>query len=148
MTDAAKEMLEPCPFCGAGSKFVGVGASQEMHGDEYITEGRRWSVICGKCGSSCSLHCPSEQEAIEAWNTRTAASAPSQAIVAVGVRDLGDHTPTPWEFDGNCGGYISQGGEKIARAYSNRDAAFIVKAVNAVSALPAPEPQRGTGTGG
>lgn len=40
------------------------------------------------------------------------------------------HTPTPWAFDGNCGGYIWQDDARIARAYSNSDAAFIVEAVN------------------
>lgn len=46
----------------------------------------------------------------------------------------GGATPRPWEFDGNCGGYISQDGERIARAYAHRDAAFIVKAVNSYDA--------------
>lgn len=40
------------------------------------------------------------------------------------------HTEIPWEFDGNCGGYITQAGDKIARAYSRDDAAFIVHAAN------------------
>jgi len=43
---------------------------------------------------------------------------------------MSGHTTTPWEFDGNCGGYITQDGDKIARAYSNKDATFIVHAVN------------------
>lgn len=47
------------------------------------------------------------------------------------------HTPTPWEFDGNCGGYISEGGDKIARAYAREDAKFIVQAVNCHAAMAA-----------
>jgi hypothetical protein len=46
-----------------------------------------------------------------------------------------DHTATPWEFDGNCGGYIIQDGDKIARAYARADAEFIAKAVNNHDAL-------------
>lgn len=45
------------------------------------------------------------------------------------------HTETPWEFDGNCGGYITQGGDKIARAYSRDDSAFIAHAVSHYDAL-------------
>lgn len=51
-------------------------------------------------------------------------------VQGVPVLDEGKHTPTPWTFDGNCGGYISQSGERIARAYALNDAAFIVRAVN------------------
>lgn len=45
------------------------------------------------------------------------------------------HTPTPWEFDGNCGGYITEGGDKIARAYAREDAEFIAHAANHYDAL-------------
>lgn len=78
--------LLPCPFCGAA--HVGVGASQDMEDGEYIEEGRRWSVICGRCGSSCSLYCVSKQAAIEAWNTRV----PAQAVTNCGELD----PPAKW----------------------------------------------------
>lgn len=43
---------------------------------------------------------------------------------------MSEHTQTPWEFDGNCGGYITESGDRIARAYARGDAKFIVRAVN------------------
>lgn len=68
--------LEPCPFCGASD--VGVGASQEMDDNDEYLPNRRWSVLCRKCGASCSLYCESEGAAITAWNTRHR-SSPSSA---------------------------------------------------------------------
>jgi Lar family restriction alleviation protein len=62
LDDARGELLA-CPFCG--STRVGIGASQ----DDPATQ---WSVICSGCGSSCSLYCETEQEAVASWNTRAA----------------------------------------------------------------------------
>lgn len=72
------EELKPCPFCGKtqakdGKFGVGVAATQGMNErGEYVEEGRQWSVICSGCGSSCSLYCDTEAEAIAAWNRRAA----------------------------------------------------------------------------
>jgi hypothetical protein len=46
------------------------------------------------------------------------------------TQETAKHTALPWEFDGNCAGKISQAGDYIAKAYSNRDASFIVHCVN------------------
>lgn len=48
---------------------------------------------------------------------------------------MSGHTPTPWSYDGNCTGHISQGGAAIAKAYCEADVRFIVRAVNAHEAM-------------
>lgn len=35
-------------------------------------------------------------------------------------------TPGPWQFDGNCGGYIEEDGERIGRFYTFDDIPLIV----------------------
>jgi hypothetical protein len=45
------------------------------------------------------------------------------------------YTPGPWEFDGNCGGYVSQGGLRIARGYALDDACLIASAPTMADAL-------------
>lgn len=46
---------------------------------------------------------------------------------------MSGHTPGPWVFDGNCGGYIADATEaKIARAYSHDDAFLIAAAPRSV----------------
>lgn len=37
-------------------------------------------------------------------------------------------TKGPWNFDGNCGGYISEGGDRIARVYAHNDAHLVAAA--------------------
>lgn len=48
---------------------------------------------------------------------------------------MGEHTNIPWEFEGNCGGYITESGARIARAYARDDAIFIVQAANSYDQL-------------
>lgn len=44
-------------------------------------------------------------------------------------------TPGPWQFDGNCGGYIEEDGERIGRFYTFDDIPLIVALRNNVPAI-------------
>jgi hypothetical protein len=92
MTDQAKAMLELCPFCGSDAiiEEVGVGAT------DYV----RFTV---GCNSQHEAHCMGYQslttfdrrsDAIAAWNTRAASSAPSEAVPVAWLYETwigGDH---------------------------------------------------------
>lgn len=71
MSEEYKDLL-PCPFCGSDS--ADLGTSQ----DDGIT---KWSVLCSKCGASCSLYCDSESHAVELWNMRTPAAREAHAEI-------------------------------------------------------------------
>lgn len=65
--------LLPCPFCGGSAKYyyhTPAGMSNCHH------------VECDDCGNGTCLH-ETEAEAIAAWNTRTAATEPLEAQIAV-----------------------------------------------------------------
>ena len=49
--------LDPCPFCGGEAKLVS-------------TLGDRYWVGCNNCGAEQGFTSPTEEEAIERWNTR------------------------------------------------------------------------------
>ena len=77
--------LRPCPFCG-GEGCVICGSSFEFGFPSYAVE-------CEKCGT-VGIVKASEQEAIEAWNTRAERTCEGCAIPE---RDYG-HAPSPCNF--------------------------------------------------
>lgn len=79
MTD--QKTLEPCPFCGKADTLTVTSASEFWDGEEdapyMYTEA--YAVMCdasspngpGGCGASSGFK-PSQQEAVNLWNTRAA----------------------------------------------------------------------------
>ena len=64
--------LEPCPFCGSGV----------LHKNNPEKMGYTFFVSCGFC--DCRGAClPTEQGAVEAWNTRAAAIPEGYVVVPV-----------------------------------------------------------------
>lgn len=58
------QQLKPCPFCGADGKLVNI---PDCNGS------LNWAVICGdiRCKvCPCTSYHETEQEAVDAWNTR------------------------------------------------------------------------------
>lgn len=74
---AAGEALEPCPFCGGSEIDIGGGEQ----GEDFTG---CWSCLCAKCLAEGPLwNCDTREEAIAAWNTRTALDAVGDVASAV-----------------------------------------------------------------
>jgi len=58
------EKLKQCPFCGADGQ-----AYEVFNYPEKV--GKRYSVICVKCGASVSTIYQAESKAINMWNQRS-----------------------------------------------------------------------------
>ena len=72
------EELKPCPFCGSGV----------LHKNNPEKMGRTFFVSCGFC--DCRGAClPTEQGAVDAWNTR-AAALPAKLEAAQRLRDAAE----------------------------------------------------------
>ena len=55
--------LKPCPFCG--------GEAQDYRVTDYPKEvGKRYSVICNRCGARITTTYQQRTQAIHDWNTR------------------------------------------------------------------------------
>ena len=95
---SARQVLEPCPFCGITPAFV--------HEVDYCTPSE-WTVLC--LNSECGVSHATEAEAITAWNRR--ATDPAVAELVEALADLlGWYTGTT----DKCGGTASR--ETIAKA--------------------------------
>lgn len=71
------DRLSPCPFCGRKGKYISIAeCCDDICNIDYCKGCDRmkyYTVVCnaqkGGCGASCGWK-PTEEEAIEAWNTR------------------------------------------------------------------------------
>lgn len=99
--------LLPCPFCRNTSPRNGMmktGLKVKRDPVAYL-EPSTWIVLCLDCGAIGANH-NSEQEAIEAWNTRTTYTPASEAAPDEdGLPAIGGRALTEWtvaEFERNC----------------------------------------------
>lgn len=61
--------LKSCPFCGGEARVVKDG--------RWTDQSVIYAVVCGEC-HAMSRWCESEEEAIEAWNTRAERTCENQ----------------------------------------------------------------------
>lgn len=69
---SARQVLEPCPFCGITPAFV--------HEVDYCTPSE-WTVLC--LNSECGVSHATEAEAITAWNRRATDPAVAELVEAL-----------------------------------------------------------------
>ena len=63
------EKLKPCPFCGSDAKVL-------------MSDG--WIIICQNSDLNCNArlpYCPTKNEAIKTWNTRSESDELSEALM-------------------------------------------------------------------
>jgi hypothetical protein len=80
--EVTKQELKPCDFCAnlnphEGMKRTGLKVKQDTVA--YLKPSD-WIVLCLDCGA-CGPNKDSEADAIEAWNTRAAATPTEQARI-------------------------------------------------------------------
>ena len=58
--------MKPCPFCGG----VGVIVRPICYDNGEVAAPRAWAIECCECGAFVTAHLPTEERAIQFWNSR------------------------------------------------------------------------------